>query len=103
MVWIDVVDDVSDCLYDISLVADKKIIVSIIRITEELVNLTAVIIILIHFYGNLITVGVTAIVNTFIFYFFLIVFIFSKSWMKPFTKGMFGSLASKVSTGVFTH
>jgi len=95
VVWREVVVGVSDCLYNIFRVVHKEIAVSIIRVTKELVNLAAVVIALKYFNGDLVTVGVVAIVNTSIFYFFTIVFAFSKGWMKPFAKGMFGSLALK--------
>lgn len=94
-VWRDVIVGVSDCLYNIFEVADKEVAVTIIIITEALVKLAATAIPLLFFNGNLDTVGAVAIANAFIFYVFTIVFTFSKGWMKPFAKGIFGSFASK--------
>jgi len=95
VVWRDVIVGVSESLYDIFEVAEKEIAVAIIGNIEALVELAAIAIALIYFNGDLVTVGAIGIVNAVLFYLFTIVFTFWKGWMKPFAKGMFGSLALK--------
>jgi len=95
VVWRDVVVGVSGSLSAMFEVADKEIAIALIGNMEAIVQLAVIAIALIVCDGDLVTVGTIAIVNALLFYVFTIVFTYWKGWMKPFAKGMFGSLAWK--------
>ena len=96
VVWRNVVSGLSYSLYAMFEVADKELAIALIRNIEAVVGLAVITIALLLFDGNLVTVGTIAIVNALLFYVFTIIFTYWKGWMKPFAKGMFGSLAWKV-------
>lgn len=92
-----VVAGVSDAFDGLLEVAEKELIVAVIGYAAILFELGAIVIALLLFNGNLITVGVIVVVIEVVFLIFRISLSYCMGWIQPFTQGIFGSLAIKVS------
>ena len=99
-VWRDTIIGVSEVIYNFYEVIDHELAVAIIAIIEALVELGASAVALLLFDGHIDSIGIVGVLNGTTFFIFSLLFSHYKGWFKPFSEGMFGSLALKNSLAV---